>query len=66
MIDIRRTSGVVLWRVARSPPKCEVSSVIWCTGYRNDFDWIDLPAFDGDGEPVHRRGVVESVAGRVS
>jgi len=42
---------------------CAVSSVIWCTGYRNDFDWIDLPAFDADGEPRHRRGVAESVPG---
>jgi putative flavoprotein involved in K+ transport len=40
-----------------------VSSVVWCTGYRNDFGWIDLPAFDDDGEPRHRRGVVESVPG---
>lgn len=40
-----------------------VSSVIWCTGYRNDFGWIDLPAFDDDGEPRHHRGVVESVPG---
>lgn len=40
-----------------------VSSVIWCTGYRNDFGWIDLPAFDDDGDPRHRRGVVESVPG---
>jgi putative flavoprotein involved in K+ transport len=42
---------------------CEVSSVIWCTGYRNDFAWIDLSAFDDDGEPLQRRGVVESVPG---
>jgi putative flavoprotein involved in K+ transport len=42
---------------------CEVSSVIWCTGFRNRFDWIDLPAFDDEGEPVHRRGVVASVPG---
>ena len=41
----------------------EVSSVIWCTGYRNDFGWIDLPAFDDDGEPRQHRGVVESVPG---
>jgi len=40
-----------------------VSSVIWCTGYRNDFRWIDLPAFDDAGEPRHDRGVVESVPG---
>ncbi len=41
----------------------DVASVIWCTGYRNDFSWIDLPVFDDDGEPVHHRGVVESVPG---
>ena len=40
-----------------------VSSVVWCTGYRNDFGWIDLQAFDDDGEPRHRRGVVGSVPG---
>ncbi|MCD2443640.1 NAD(P)/FAD-dependent oxidoreductase [Agromyces sp. SYSU K20354] len=42
---------------------CEVSSIIWCTGYRNDFEWIDLPAFGDDGEPMHHRGVVEAVPG---
>ena len=42
---------------------CTASTVIWCTGYRNEFDWIDLPAFDGHGEPMHRRGVVEAVPG---
>lgn len=42
---------------------CTASSVIWCTGYRDEFDWIDLPAFDERGEPIHRRGVVESVPG---
>ncbi|GAA1769025.1 flavin-containing monooxygenase [Agromyces humatus] len=42
---------------------CEVSSVIWCTGYRNDFGWIDLPAFGDDGAPLHHRGVVEAVPG---
>jgi putative flavoprotein involved in K+ transport len=42
---------------------CDAASVIWCTGYRNEFDWIDLPAFDDRGEPIHRRGVVEAVPG---
>jgi putative flavoprotein involved in K+ transport len=43
--------------------RCDVSSVIWCTGFRNDFAWIDLPAFDDEGEPIHRRGVVDAVPG---
>jgi putative flavoprotein involved in K+ transport len=35
-----------------------VTNVIWCTGFRADFSWIDLPVLGDDGEPVHERGVV--------
>jgi putative flavoprotein involved in K+ transport len=35
----------------------DVANVIWCTGFRHDFGWIDLPVFDGDSAPVHERGV---------
>jgi putative flavoprotein involved in K+ transport len=41
----------------------DVGNVIWCTGFGNDFSWIDLPIFDGDGMPLHDRGVVPSEAG---
>jgi putative flavoprotein involved in K+ transport len=34
-----------------------ISSVVWCTGFRADYRWIELPVFDGRGYPVHRRGV---------
>lgn len=34
-----------------------VRSIIWATGYRPDFGWIELPAFQSDGYPVHERGV---------
>jgi putative flavoprotein involved in K+ transport len=37
----------------------EVDSVIWATGYRPDYSWIDLPVFDEDGRPRHRRGVTD-------
>jgi putative flavoprotein involved in K+ transport len=40
-----------------------VANVIWCTGYRQEFSWIDLPIFGEDGEPVHDRGVVVSEPG---
>jgi putative flavoprotein involved in K+ transport len=40
-----------------------VSNVIWCTGFRPDFGWIDLPVFGEDGEPVQERGVVGSAPG---
>jgi putative flavoprotein involved in K+ transport len=34
-----------------------IRSVVWSTGFTTDFGWIKLPAFDGDGQPVHQRGV---------
>jgi putative flavoprotein involved in K+ transport len=36
-----------------------VDAVIWATGYRPDYSWIDLPIFDGDGRLRHRRGVTD-------
>jgi putative flavoprotein involved in K+ transport len=39
------------------------ANVIWCTGFRWDFGWIDLPIFDDGGLPVHDRGVVGSEPG---
>ncbi|HEV2872116.1 MAG TPA: NAD(P)/FAD-dependent oxidoreductase [Actinomycetota bacterium] len=41
----------------------EVANVVWCTGYRPDFSWIDLPVQDGDGQPRHDRGVVAGQPG---
>ena len=41
----------------------DVANVVWCTGFRTDFGWIDLPVFDEAGEPRHVRGVVESEPG---
>ena len=35
----------------------DVTNVIWCTGFRRDFSWIDLPTFGPEGEPEHLRGV---------
>ncbi|MBA2714559.1 MAG: NAD(P)-binding domain-containing protein [Rubrobacteraceae bacterium] len=36
----------------------DVSNVIWCTGFREEFPWIDLPVFGKDRRPLHERGVV--------
>ena len=41
----------------------DVENVIWCTGFRQDFPWIDLPVFAEDGRPAHDRGVVRSEPG---
>ncbi len=37
----------------------EVDAVIWATGYRPDYSWIELPIFDADGRLRHRRGVTD-------
>jgi putative flavoprotein involved in K+ transport len=36
-----------------------VTSVLWATGYRPDFSWIDLPVADDLGWPRQQRGVAE-------
>ncbi len=35
----------------------EVTSVVWCIGFRPNYRWIKLPVFDGRGIPSHHRGV---------
>jgi putative flavoprotein involved in K+ transport len=37
-----------------------VRTVVWATGYRRDFSWIDAPVFDATGEPLQRRGVTSA------
>lgn len=42
----------------------DVRNVVWCTGFRPDFSWIDVPfAREDDGYPVQYRGVVDSAPG---
>jgi len=41
----------------------DVSNVIWCTGFRSGFSWIDLPVFDAHGDAQHDSGVVTSQPG---
>jgi putative flavoprotein involved in K+ transport len=35
----------------------EVANVLWCTGFRRNFSWIDLPIFDEQGEVTHEGGI---------
>lgn len=34
-----------------------VTSIIWATGYSQDYSWLHVDAFDAKGKPVHQRGV---------
>jgi putative flavoprotein involved in K+ transport len=62
--QVARTAGV-----ERGSPVLEdgrvldVANVIWCTGFREGFPWIDLPIFGEDGRPRHERGVVTGEPG---
>jgi putative flavoprotein involved in K+ transport len=41
----------------------DVANVVWCTGFRQVFDWIDVPVIGADGWPEESRGVVPSAPG---
>ena len=41
----------------------DVANVIWCTGWRPGFSWIDLPVLGDRQEPVHEKGVVTQEPG---
>ena len=34
-----------------------ISAVIWCIGFKPDFQWLDAPVFSSTGHPKHSRGV---------
>jgi putative flavoprotein involved in K+ transport len=38
-------------------PLEQIGAVVWATGFEADWSFVDLPACDGRGHPVHRRGV---------
>jgi putative flavoprotein involved in K+ transport len=42
----------------------DVANVVWCTGFRNEYDWIRVPLrLDADGFPEQERGAVPSSPG---
>ena len=61
---VGRTTAVVDGRPALDEGRVlDVANVIWCTGFRHSFDWIDVDAFDDAGHPVHERGVALKTPG---
>ena len=41
----------------------DAANVVWCTGFRPDYSWIDVPACAEGGMPAHDRGVVSGEPG---
>jgi len=59
-----RTTGVSEGKpVLADGTVLDVANVIWCTGFRPDYSWIDLPVVNEDGMPMEYRGVVDSSPG---
>lgn len=54
------TSGKPVLQDGRGLP---AEGVIWATGYRPDYHWIDLPVFEANGFPRSQRGVVAEAPG---
>src|SRR5579871_6636377 len=52
-----------LTRVEESPrltldlTRANVKTIIWATGYRPDYSWLDIPVLDGKGQVCHDGGV---------
>lgn len=57
-------------KIIRSDPPCvtdpilelnlddaNITTIIWATGYAQDFGWLQVDCFDADGKPKHERGV---------
>ncbi len=59
-----RDDEPVVWQPDASPQEVDlaahgISSVVWATGYRLDFSWIDAPVFGERSYPVQQRGITD-------
>ncbi|MCR8669566.1 NAD(P)/FAD-dependent oxidoreductase [Agrococcus sp. HG114] len=34
-----------------------ITTILWATGYRTDYSWLQVDALDADGRPQHERGI---------
>ena len=53
-------------RIEEAPPlgmdlaTGDIRTILWATGYRPDFSWLDVPVLDRKGQVRHDGGIVES------
>lgn len=43
--------------------EANIRTVLWATGYRLDFGWLQVNTFNANGQPCHQRGVSSKVSG---
>jgi putative flavoprotein involved in K+ transport len=51
---------VRLGRGPRTVDLTDFGAVLWATGYRRSFPWLDVPVHDGRGELAHREGITRA------
>ena len=44
-------------RTALDCREAGIGSIVWCIGFRMNFNWVEAPVFDGRGAPQHQRGI---------
>jgi putative flavoprotein involved in K+ transport len=37
----------------------DIRTIIWATGFRPDYSWLDVPVFDRKGQVRHDGGIVD-------
>jgi putative flavoprotein involved in K+ transport len=59
--DVRRVGRIAGVRdglpVTADGEVIEPQTIVWCTGFRSDYSWIDLQVTDENGNPITERGV---------
>ena len=60
-VELKARARDVTGRIVRfeDGSNLEVDAVIWATGYRPEYSWIELPILDANGRLRHRRGVTD-------
>jgi putative flavoprotein involved in K+ transport len=65
-VEIDPAEGFASTRVPESPPlqldlrSGEIRAVVWATGFRPSYGWLDVPVVDAKGHLRHEGGVVDS------
>lgn len=61
---VARATGVEHGRPALEDGRVlDVANVIWCTGFKDAYAWIDIPVCDADGRPNQYRGIASDIPG---
>jgi hypothetical protein len=59
LLKPRATTALARTVAFEDGSEVEVDAVIWATGFRPDYSWIDAPIVDAEGRLRHRRGVTD-------